>query len=502
MRPLAGLTVAVGDAHPAAEWAARVLAWLGADVGGWAVRNRADIVLGGPEPTGGRLAGVRLVADLPEDGGFGTTPGGIPEATALAGLQAVAAVCLGAWAAGESGGAGPVAVDVSLYRAALGLVQPTLAGAPPPRLRPWLAYRAGKDGLLGLFCVTPRDLEDLRAWAALPPYPAAVRDGDRRAAEWAAQLDAWVARWPVERLAAEAQAWRLPWAAVRPPPCRPMPPWRVRGEGPGPARLPGGEAGAPLAGLRVVDLTALWAGPQVTRWLRALGARVVKVESPLRPDGFRAAGGPVFRSLNAGKAVRSLHLGRPGDDRAFARLLAAAHVLVDNLSPRVLPQLGWDDAALWRVRPGLVHVSMPAFGGEGPERYWVGYGPTMEAASGVAWRAGVRRGEPVGLTVGDPLAAGWGLVAVLAALLEARRTGRGAAVEMSQVRALGALAAAGLTGRGLAGSGWEDPEVARFRRGVAVQRGALDAVTAAVRAPWAIRRGRARAAGSLRMVRA
>lgn len=362
---------------------------------------------------------------------------------------------------------------------------------PPPRPRPWVAYRAGVDGLVGVFCLTPRDLEDVRVWASLPAPPPEAAEGAVQAARWSAQLDAWVARWPVERLAAEAQAWRLSWAPVRLPPRRPAPPWRVLARSPGAVRLP--PAGpAPLAGLRVVDLTALWAGSQVTAWLKGLGADVVKVESPLRPDGFKGAGERVFLSLNAGKAMRTLHLGRPADDQAFARLVASAQVLVDNLSPRVLPQLGWDPVALRRVHPGLVHVSLPAFGGDGLERYWIGYGPTIEAASGVAWRAGVRRGHPVGLTVADPLAAGWGLVTVLAALVEPRRTGQGLRVELSQVRALGTLAAAGLTGRGWQGRvGTDDPTWVRRYRDAARQHEALDPDTDALRMPWAVRVGRA-----------
>jgi hypothetical protein len=496
MRPLAGLAVVAKDGHPAAALAAQVLGWLGAEVEVKSHEGSLDMVLGDPGHEVPHVV-ARLVADCPEEGGFGSTAAPLGEATALAGLDLAAAVLLGTWVQSPTP-ARPVVVDLSWYRAALGLVQPTLAGMLPPPPRPWVSYRAGMDGLVGVLCLTPQDLEDLAVWASLPLPGPGKAPGDAWAAWWSAQLDGWVARWPVERLAAEAQAWRLPWAPVRHPPHRPAPPWRLVARSPGPVRSPTGAAA--LAGVNVVDLTALWAGPQVTAWLRRLGANVVKIESPLRPDGFRRAGARVFESLNAGKAMRTLHLGQPADDRTFARLLASAHVLVDNFSPRVLPQLGWDNRALWRTNPGLVHVSMPAFGGEGPERYWIGYGPTVEAGSGVAWRAGVRRGDPIGLTVADPLAAGWGLVTVLAALLEARRTGRGLAVEMSQVRALGTLAAAGLTGRGLAGSGWDDPRWRDRYRDTARQHEALEPGTDAVRAPWRIRRAPAPVAARSRGV--
>ncbi|MCL8208028.1 MAG: CoA transferase [Actinomycetia bacterium] len=494
MRPLAGLAVAVAGDHPALWWASTVLAWLGADVG--VNFGEADLVLGCGAGPVGRVGRVGLLPELPDGSGFTAAPGGLSAAAAVTGLHVAAAACLAVWAR-ETGQADGVTVAVSAYRAALGLVQPLLAGAPSRR-SPWLAYYAGADGIVGVFCPTPRDVADLVVMAELPAYPGGVGDDEPRRRAWEAALAAWVRRWPVERLAAEAQAWRLPWAPVRPPPARPAPPWTVVGVGPpGDAPGAGSRRTAWLDGLVVVDLTAVWAGPQVTRWLAMLGARVVKVESPLRPDGYRAAGGRVFANLNAGKAVRRLHLGRPPDDVAFARLLAGAHLLVDNLSPRVLPNLGWDDARLWQVRPGLVHVALPAFGGTGPERYWIGYGPTVEAAGGLAWAAGVRPGERAGPTVADPLAAAWGLVGVLAACLEARRRGRGVAVEVRQVDGLGALVAAGLTAGGLAAPGWEDPAAMAQRRALAARCAAIDPATGAVRPPWGIHGGHRAAARRL-----
>lgn len=210
----------------------------------------------------------------------------------------------------------------------------------------------------------------------------------------------------------------------------------------------------PLAGLRVLDLTAFWAGPYGAFVLSALGADVIHVESVQRPDGMRFGSsrppgddqwwefGPTFHTANAGKRSITLDLTRPAGRDLLLRLVEHADALIENYSPRVLEQFDLVPDVLQRRNPGLVVVRMPAFGLDGPWRDRVGFAQTMEQVSGMAWLCGWPDLPPVNARgPADPLA---GLHAAFSCLLawEAReRTGRGAAVESTMVEtALTAMA--------------------------------------------------------------
>lgn len=215
-------------------------------------------------------------------------------------------------------------------------------------------------------------------------------------------------------------------------------PWQATSSGPGP--LP---AGAPLAGLRVIDLTAFWAGPAATHLLAAFGADVVKVESIQRPDGIRYSGGMrtdvddwweygwVFHAMNTNKRSVTLDLGSPDGRRLFTELVAGADVVIENFSPRVMEQFGLTADALLRVNPRLVFARMPAFGLAGPWRDRVGFAPTMEQIAGLAWVTGLPEGPPVTPRGAcDPLAGVHAAFAVLAALNFTERTGTGQLLEL------------------------------------------------------------------------
>jgi crotonobetainyl-CoA:carnitine CoA-transferase CaiB-like acyl-CoA transferase len=206
----------------------------------------------------------------------------------------------------------------------------------------------------------------------------------------------------------------------------------------------------PLAGVRVVDCTAWWAGPAATNVLAALGADVVKVESVTRPDLMRYASaklppedrwyewGPLFHGANLAKRGVTLDLTRPEGVDVFERLLATAHVLVENYTPRVMDQFGLGWERVHEINPDLVMVRMPAFGLDGPWRDRTGFAQTMESVTGMSWLTGSPDGPPV-LVRGacDPLA---GLHAVFATLVAMEADG-GAMVEATMVEAaLGASA--------------------------------------------------------------
>ncbi len=205
---------------------------------------------------------------------------------------------------------------------------------------------------------------------------------------------------------------------------------------------------APLAGLRVVDLTAFWAGPFATWYLAAMGAEVIKIESIQRPDGMRFQSvhpptsdgwwewGALYHTVNLGKRGVTLDLTRPAGIDILTRLLALSDVAIENFSPRVMDNLGlrYDDLAA--VNPRLIMVRMPAFGLDGPWRDRVGFAQTMEQISGMAWLTGFPDGPPV-IPRGpcDPLAGLHAVTALLAALEQRELTGRGQLIEATMVEA-------------------------------------------------------------------
>jgi crotonobetainyl-CoA:carnitine CoA-transferase CaiB-like acyl-CoA transferase len=253
----------------------------------------------------------------------------------------------------------------------------------------------------------------------------------------------------------------------------PRPPWKIDGEGPrppGPAPRRGEHGGRigwparaqgagsepaplPLGGVRVLDLTAWWAGPSATHMLAALGADVVHVESIQRPDGMRMMAGafrgrdrwwewsPFFLASNANKRGLALNLAAPRGRELALRLLARADAVVENFTPRVLEQWGLGWPAIQAANPRCILVRMPAFGLDGPWRDHTGFAQTMEQMTGLAWRTGHPEDQPrIQRGPCDPLAGMHAAFALLVALAERERSGRGHRVECTMVE--GALNAA------------------------------------------------------------
>jgi crotonobetainyl-CoA:carnitine CoA-transferase CaiB-like acyl-CoA transferase len=202
----------------------------------------------------------------------------------------------------------------------------------------------------------------------------------------------------------------------------------------------------PLAGVRIVDLTAFWAGPAATHSLAALGADVIKIESIQRPDGIRYSGGMrtdvddwweygwVFHAMNTNKRSVTLDLESPDGTRLLKQLVSQADVVIENFSPRVMDQFGLGADALLAIKPDLVVVRMPAFGLTGPWRDRVGFAPTMEQIAGLAWVTGLPDGPPVPPRGAcDPLAGAHAAFALLAALEFRDNTGRGQLVEVPMI---------------------------------------------------------------------
>ncbi|MGE4609473.1 MAG: CoA transferase [Myxococcota bacterium] len=199
----------------------------------------------------------------------------------------------------------------------------------------------------------------------------------------------------------------------------------------------------PLAGLRVVDLSAFWAGPFVTAVLADMGADVIKVESIQRPDGMRFAGArpgdqmwewsPVFHGANPGKRDVTLQLDSEQGQALLRRLIADADVVVENFAPRVLENfgLGWETIHAWN--PRAIMVRMPAFGLDGPWRERTGFAMTIEQVSGLAQLTGYEDLPLVVRGACDPIGGAHAVFALLMSLENRRRTGEGELVEVPLV---------------------------------------------------------------------
>ena len=194
-----------------------------------------------------------------------------------------------------------------------------------------------------------------------------------------------------------------------------------------------------LSAVRVVNLSALWAGPLCARILQDCGASVTQVDSPDRPDGTRA-GDPWFWSrLHDGQSIAPIEFGSPDASDALRALIADADVVIEGSRPRALDHLGIDPEAIVAARPGAVWISITGYGRCGPWRNRVAFGDDAAVAAGLVDLDD--RGVPgfVGDAVADPLS---GLTAAALAL-DALRAGGGVVIDV----ALREVARAAATGR-------------------------------------------------------
>lgn len=183
-----------------------------------------------------------------------------------------------------------------------------------------------------------------------------------------------------------------------------------------------GPPAPPPRRLRVIDLSALWAGPLCGRLLLAAGAEVIKVESRARPDGARSGDADVFARLNGGKWCVGLDFSRHADLVALRGLIARADIVIDSARPRAMAQLGLAAAECVRATPGLVWVSITGYGRDGAAADRVGFGDDTAAAAGLcgAMRAAYGAMMFCGDAIADPLT---GLHAAVAAVGLRRRGG-------------------------------------------------------------------------------
>ncbi len=203
----------------------------------------------------------------------------------------------------------------------------------------------------------------------------------------------------------------------------------------------------PLKDLKVVEVTANWAGPVCGRFFADLGADVIKVEWPVRP-ATRALFwvGPTqdfqrqphhramyFNEMNRNKRDVALDLSREEGKEVLLDLVRQCDVLIENNSARVMPNLGLGWEQLHQVNPRLIMVSMSGYGVDGPRQNWSAYGSNIETTTGLTSVTGYPDGvlSRTTLYYADPIAGILGAVAAMAALEHRRRTGEGQWIEMA-----------------------------------------------------------------------
>ena len=201
----------------------------------------------------------------------------------------------------------------------------------------------------------------------------------------------------------------------------------------------------PLAGVKVLDFTRVLAGPFVSRMLSDLGADVVKVEPP-EGDMTRGIGRKIndlsgyFTQQNAGKRAICVDLTRPGAAELMLQLAAEADIVLENFRPGIMAGfgLGWEE--LSAANPHLVMLSISGFGQTGPERDRASYAPIIHAEAGLLARqqfvTGAEAAQDFALSIADTYSGLHGMVATMAALSYAQRTGIGQHVDLAMINAM------------------------------------------------------------------
>ncbi len=196
---------------------------------------------------------------------------------------------------------------------------------------------------------------------------------------------------------------------------------------------------APLAGIRILDLTSVVVGPSCTLRLADYGAEIIKLESP-EGDVLRTLGGPSpsgrtsgkFLHFNRNKRNICLDLKHAPARVALLRIIDRCDVVVSNIRPDSLARLGLDAASLRATRPRLIHCTITGFGPGGPYRGRPAYDTVIQSVSGVAGLAARRDGAPafVPLLLCDHVVGEITAGAILSALFGRERHGDGAAIEV------------------------------------------------------------------------
>ncbi len=203
---------------------------------------------------------------------------------------------------------------------------------------------------------------------------------------------------------------------------------------------------APLAGLRVLDLSRVLAGPWATQLLADYGAEVIKIERPGAGDDTRQWGPPwladrdgdetaesaYFLSANRNKKSVTVNIAHAEGQQIVRELAARSDILIENFRVGTLCRYGLDAGALQSVNPALIYCSISAYGQDGPRAGEAGYDAMIQASGGLMSITGEPDGPPqkVGVAVSDIMAGMYAVTAVLAALHARRETGVGQHIDV------------------------------------------------------------------------
>jgi succinate---hydroxymethylglutarate CoA-transferase len=196
----------------------------------------------------------------------------------------------------------------------------------------------------------------------------------------------------------------------------------------------------PLAGIRVVDLTRILAGPLCTMMLGDMGAEVIKVEPPETGDDTRNWGPPFiageaayFLGVNRNKRSLTLNMAVPAGQKILAGLVEKADILIDNFRLGTLAKWGFTDAWFDEHAPRLIRCAITGYGSTGPKAPLPGYDFILQAESGLMSICGEPDGSPTkyGVAIVDVCTGMLACNAILAALNARHRTGKGQKVELS-----------------------------------------------------------------------
>jgi crotonobetainyl-CoA:carnitine CoA-transferase CaiB-like acyl-CoA transferase len=220
-----------------------------------------------------------------------------------------------------------------------------------------------------------------------------------------------------------------------------------------------------LDGVKVIDLSQIFAGPYATKLLADMGAHVIRVECAARsgrggalprmqPGGAFGASFPdgdtgehsynrfaYYNEVNRNKYAVTIDLSKPPGVDVFKRLVKVSDVVVENFTPRVMRNFGLDYPVLREVNPQLVMISISGFGQDGPHRDYVAYGEGIEAMAGMSYLTSYDDGAPLkpGVAYADAVSGLHAAFAVLTALRHRRRTGEGQYIDLSMREALTSL---------------------------------------------------------------
>jgi crotonobetainyl-CoA:carnitine CoA-transferase CaiB-like acyl-CoA transferase len=205
--------------------------------------------------------------------------------------------------------------------------------------------------------------------------------------------------------------------------------------------------GGPLAGVRVLEITKVWAGPYTGKILAALGAEVIKVESATNLDEMRAYGGvdvnsaPYFLSIN--QEILSVQVNMKTDEglELVRQMVANSDIVVDNIRPGAMERSKLDYEHLRAIKPDIIQCSIKMWGTDGPLGYQTGYAPCFAALSGLTNLVGYEGETPEGMNIryGDATAGAWAALACIAALNHRDRTGEGQFIDHSAVESMTCL---------------------------------------------------------------